>query len=67
MTMPGMTGAELSEAAHSVVPGLPVVTMSGYSADDGQPGGPGDGSGATFIQKPFTIRELSDALHAVLG
>ncbi len=64
MTMPGLSGVETMHALRAVDPGLPVVLTSGFGEQDGLgTSGPDGPSG--FLQKPFQIPALRDALAAV--
>ncbi len=66
LVMAGMSGIELAEAARALVPDLPVLVMSGYSAGAMS----ADGSlpaGLSLIRKPFTAATLLRALGDVLG
>jgi PAS domain S-box-containing protein len=65
LMMPGMGGAELGRALRSRYPGVPIVFMSGYSADDLRRQG-AIGADEVTIQKPFTPDELLDAVAAAL-
>jgi FixJ family two-component response regulator len=55
--MPGMTGAELAEAARALRPGLPVLLATG-TAD--LP--PGVGAGLPRLSKPYAQDDLAAAL-----
>jgi two-component system cell cycle sensor histidine kinase/response regulator CckA len=62
--MPHMGGRELYERLAERRPGLPVVYMSGYdpetaAAAEGQPN-------SVFLQKPYSLGELGDALRTLL-
>ena len=59
--MPRMTGAELATAAQTVRARLPIVLASGYAELPG-----GSDSGLTRLAKPFTQRELSNAVRQAL-
>lgn len=59
--MPGMSGVVLAQEVRCLVPGLPVLMMTGY-ADR-----PHGMDGIVFIQKPFRPSDLSAQLTAVLG
>jgi CheY-like chemotaxis protein len=59
--MPRMTGADLAAAAQSMRPQLPIVLASGYAELSG-----GSDSGLTRLAKPFTQRELSDAIRQAI-
>jgi signal transduction histidine kinase/CheY-like chemotaxis protein len=63
--MPEMTGPELAEVLRREAPGLPVVFMSGYTADVLAPHGVIE-EGIHFIAKPFSSAELHTTLQAVL-
>jgi len=64
-TMPGMQGTDLTAAVRRLVPGLPVLIMSGYftniSSRTLNDLGP-----LTLLAKPFTSNELALALHEAL-
>ena len=55
--MPRMTGAELAAAAQTTYPRLPIVLATGYAELSG-----GSVAGLPRLAKPFTQKELSDAL-----
>jgi PAS domain S-box-containing protein len=59
--MPGMNGRELAQQVQQIIPGLPLLFMSGYTADivDWQ----ALGNGSAFLQKPFTGDELMKTLR----
>jgi len=57
VVMPEMSGPELVETMIATHPGLPVVFMSGYSADFLGTHGTLD-AGVTLVQKPFTEAAL---------
>jgi signal transduction histidine kinase len=59
--MPDMDGAALIAAARELVPGLPVVLMSGYSGEDG------DIAGVETLEKPFRQKHLIQAIEAAIG
>jgi CheY-like chemotaxis protein len=64
--MPGMNGAELARRLLLARPEIRVVFMSGYSTDAVHANGiltPG----ATFLQKPFSIEELTCRLREALN
>jgi PAS domain S-box-containing protein len=66
ITMPDMNGVETFEQMHRLYPLLPVLLMSGYSAEDAAVSF-GDMSGSDFLQKPFLPSHLKEKLHAMLG
>ncbi len=57
----GMNGRELADSLRSLYPEISVIYCSGYSPDDAGGWGALD-SGAHFIQKPFSPRELLIAI-----
>ena len=66
VSMPGMGGRELAAKIGEILPGIPVVFMSGYSdeilgatADEGTP--------LTFLAKPFSPRTLVRAVRAAVA
>jgi len=66
MIMPGMSANVLVERFRAIRPDLKVLRMSGYAADEIV--GPTDPeSPVPFLQKPFTISELTGAVQALLG
>ncbi len=64
LTMPNMTGIELAAEVAKLVPGLPLVLMTGYGPD--ALAGPGPHIAGT-LQKPFRAEELAVALAQALG
>ena len=64
-TMPGLTGAELAQAALGLLPGLPVVLCTGYSEHIDAEGARALGV-RCFLRKPFDSQELLAALAGVL-
>jgi PAS domain S-box-containing protein len=63
--MPGMNGRELSELLREMMPGLPSLFMSGYTADVIAHQGILE-EGFRFLQKPFAITDLSKAIRRAL-
>jgi two-component system, cell cycle sensor histidine kinase and response regulator CckA len=63
--MPGMNGGELARRLLLVRPGMRVLFMSGYSDEAVQTNGVLT-PGAIFLQKPFTIEELTCRLREAL-
>jgi DNA-binding NtrC family response regulator len=59
IVMPGESGIELRRAIATMYPGLPVILISGYSAE-----GPAEFAARTpdtvFVQKPFAADQLLD-------
>ncbi len=62
VSMPGMGGRELAARIGELLPGLPVVFMSGYS-DEILGGTPDDRTPLTFLAKPFSPRSLVQAVR----
>ncbi len=64
--MPGANGGELAARLRKDRPGVPVLYMSGYMADE--IGRAGVGTDGAFIQKPFTpaalVRKVREVLDA---
>jgi two-component system cell cycle sensor histidine kinase/response regulator CckA len=65
VVMPEMNGHELYRAAAERRPGLPVVYMSGY--DPESVAVPESGSSSAFLQKPYNLAELGEAVRALLA
>jgi len=66
IVMPGFSGIELGRRAKELRPGLPIVYMTGYSQEViSQQGALPEGS--NFLQKPFTRRDLLDAIARTFG
>ncbi|MBF0407473.1 MAG: PAS domain S-box protein [Candidatus Riflebacteria bacterium] len=63
--MPGMNGLELSKQLISIVPQLKCLFMSGYSNETIAPNGAMN-EGHFFLQKPFTLKELTTTLRKIL-
>jgi CheY-like chemotaxis protein len=66
VVMPNMTGTELLARVQDDFPELPVVLMSGYSADDLRARGL-EQSPVPLLTKPFRQEELVGAVNRVLG
>ena len=64
--MPGINGKDLSELLKPLCPSLKCLFMSGYSADVIARHGVLD-PGVFFIQKPFSLSELSARISEVLA
>jgi two-component system cell cycle sensor histidine kinase/response regulator CckA len=65
VVMPGMSGHKLCEKARSLRPDLKVLFMSGY-ADDEIANHVLVGDRPSFLQKPFSVKNLGEKLRAVL-
>jgi len=66
LTMPRMGGLEAAEALRGLRPDLPVVLMSGYSAEEVSAQFTALGP-AGFVQKPFTAAAFLAAVRLALG
>lgn len=64
-TMPRMGGWEAFEAINRIRPGTRAILCSGYSEEDGRGVARAHGF-ASFLQKPFSIQTLTEALEAAL-
>jgi two-component system cell cycle sensor histidine kinase/response regulator CckA len=64
--MPGMDGHTLARLAHRSHPTIRVITMSGYQ-EDGLVDGRGLPLRRGFLQKPFTLAELTETVAASLS
>jgi PAS domain S-box-containing protein len=66
VVMPGLTGPELAERVLKARPGIRVLYISGYTADELGPRGPLE-DWESFLQKPFSpsslIRKIRSALE----
>lgn len=65
MYMPGLRGPEILETLRQARPEVKVLFMSGYGDEDVARSGVEPGS--TFLRKPFTVEELSEAVQKALG
>jgi PAS domain S-box-containing protein len=65
MIMPDMNGTEVFKKLKEINPEVRVLLASGYSADGEAAEIVGQGS-TGFIQKPFTIKKLSDRINEIL-
>jgi CheY-like chemotaxis protein len=63
--MPGMTGAEVVEAAQRARPGLPAVLVTGYA--DGEALDRLVERGVAVLRKPFGLDDLEAVLDGQLG
>ncbi len=66
LTMPLMGGAELIRRIREIRPDLPVILTSGF-ADTPEGRSIGSAEGVSFLAKPFTRQELTQAVEAVLA
>jgi PAS domain S-box-containing protein len=66
LVMPRMSGREVFAALRSIDPRVKVILASGYSIQ-GEAQGVLDDGAIAFIQKPFSLSELSRTVAAALG
>jgi signal transduction histidine kinase/CheY-like chemotaxis protein len=66
VVMPGMNGRDLADRLHSLYPNIKTLFMSGYTADVIARQGVLE-EGVRFIQKPFSVRELSAKVREILN
>ncbi len=66
LRMPGMSGEATFEALRELDPKLPVLIWSGYAAEQDVSTMLARGA-AGFVQKPYSIAELSQAIARALG
>jgi CheY-like chemotaxis protein len=66
VVMPGMGGAELAERVRALRPRTRVLFISGY-ADTAMAGRGLLESGAAYLQKPFSPRDIARKVREVLG
>ena len=65
VVMPGETGPLLADALMAERPNLRVIYMSGFT-DEAVVSNGTLPAGTTFLQKPFTLAELEQRVHALL-
>ncbi|HEX9809777.1 MAG TPA: response regulator [Alphaproteobacteria bacterium] len=66
IVMPGMDGIALAQWAAAKRPGLPILLMSGYAAER-QRAHNLEALDHKIIPKPFTLREIGQAVNAALA
>lgn len=66
MVMPGMDGRAVFEALRTIDPDVRVLVSSGYM-DEGTAANILRRGVAGFLRKPYTVRELVEAVQAALG
>jgi PAS domain S-box-containing protein len=59
--MPGMHGADTARAAREILPGLPIVFVTGYAESEQLEAALGEG--VPVLRKPFTLAELAAAVE----
>ena len=67
MVLPDGSGVELIRQVHTTHPGSACILMSGYAADAIGTIDTESGRGTVFLQKPFGLGRLTDALHEVIA
>ena len=67
MVLPDGSGVELIRLVRSNHPGSGCILMSGYAADAVGTIDTDAGPGTVFLQKPFGLSRLTDALHEVIA
>ncbi len=67
--MPDGGGVETARSIWQIVPGLPVLFMSGYTEETSGTSGTSepDLRHVAFLQKPFTTAQLLERLEAVMA
>ena len=65
MIMPGMGGSEIFNVLKEINPRIKVILSSGYSID-GRPANMLDRGCRAFIQKPYSMGDLSQKIRGVL-
>jgi CheY-like chemotaxis protein len=66
LVLPGMEGREAANMLLARWPGLPVLYVSGYSSMESARVGP-IAEGHAFLRKPFKVRELTEAVAALMS
>ncbi len=66
LIMPNMSGGTLARELHKSRPDMAVLFVSGYSNDDLEDSGPGRISPEQFLQKPFTMDQLTNRVRQLL-
>lgn len=64
--LPGMNGADLAKTLQIDNPDLPILFMSGYTADIIGPHGVNE-TEANFIMKPFSVKSLIEKVREILS
>ncbi|MBU0991879.1 MAG: response regulator [Proteobacteria bacterium] len=65
LTMPGMTGLKLASEIHAIRKDIPVILTTGFSDGDISERFMEYGF-SIFLKKPFTRKEIAEAIHQVL-
>ena len=64
VVMPGLRGTELAQQVQKLCPDVRVIYISGYAQGLPEAQTP---KGAAFLQKPFTLQNLSRKVREILG
>jgi two-component system cell cycle sensor histidine kinase/response regulator CckA len=67
VVMPEMDGPTLLRELRRRIPTLKIIFVSGYAEDAFQKHLPGDGEQFTFLAKPFTLKQLVNAVKETLA
>jgi CheY-like chemotaxis protein len=65
LVMPNMNGRDLYERVAALHPGIKIILMSGYSADVPRTSDQSE-EAVPFLGKPFSMKQLSEKVRAVL-
>lgn len=65
LTMPDMTGLELAEAVHQILPGFPIILMSGNLDTESNINLEQAEGISEILQKPVALKDLADCLNRV--
>jgi CheY-like chemotaxis protein len=65
VAMPDLGGRELAQRLSPLLPGVPVIFMSGYTDDDLTRRGLLE-AGIPFLEKPFSPQDLARVVQAVV-
>ncbi|MCK4541672.1 MAG: response regulator, partial [Spirochaetales bacterium] len=66
MAMPGMSGKEVYKKLKDIDPGVKVLLSSGFGQDERVKESLADGVDG-FLQKPYTLEKLADAVYEVIA
>jgi len=67
VVMPEMDGPTLLRELRQRIPGLKVIFVSGYAEDAFQKNLPEEGQRPAFLPKPFTLKQLVEAVKETLA
>jgi two-component system cell cycle sensor histidine kinase/response regulator CckA len=66
LTMPEMTGIELTKELHNINPQLPVILMTGYEKDIEYTIPLSDYGICQFLKKPVTMTQMATTINDVI-